>query len=74
MSRTRDQHSVLLKCEVVLCLSTLFFTHACCRWEKEFHELQSKYLPYQTQIDQLVGRIKGLQNQSDLAESEVHVS
>ena len=38
----------------------------------EFHELQSKYSPYQAQIDQLVSRIQGLQSQSDLAESEVH--
>lgn len=47
--------------------------HAHCRWKKEFHELQSKYLPYQEQIDQLVGRIQGLQSQSDLAESEVRL-
>lgn len=40
-------------------------------WKKEFHELQSRYLPYQDQIDQLVSRMKGLQSQSDLAESEV---
>ena len=43
------------------------------RWKKEFYELQSKYLPYQDQIDQLVSRIKGLQSQSDLAESEVRI-
>ena len=45
--------------------------HMHLRWKKEFYELQSKYSPYQAQIDQLVSRIQGLQSQSDLAESEV---
>lgn len=43
------------------------------RWKEQFQELQSKYLPYQDQIDQLVSRIKGLQSQSDLAESQVRM-
>ena len=60
---------ILLQFKVVFLDQCVLHMHL--RWKKEFHELQSRYSPYQAQIDQLVSRIQGLQSQSDLAESEV---
>ena len=67
---TTDNGCILLKFKVVFLDQCVL--HVYLRWKKEFHELQSKYSPYQAQIDQLVSRIQGLQSQSDLAESEVY--
>ena len=64
-----DNGCILLQFKVVFIDQCVL--HMYLRWKKEFHELQSKYSPYQAQIDQLVSRIQGLQSQSDLAESEV---
>ena len=66
---TTDNGCILLEFKVVFLDQCVL--HMYLRWKKEFHELQSKYSPYQAQIDQLVSRIQGLQSQSDLAESEV---